>query len=92
MSGEVQALVNYYARAGYPRHIQTVCQEVLKKRPNDPVLQFWRAYGLILEGSYSEVKFGSKIVLVKPKYGEATILFPQHGLVHFAHTSRGFCD
>jgi len=54
MSSEVQALVNYYARSGYPRHIQTVCQEVLKKRPNEPVLLFWRAYGLILEGSYSE--------------------------------------
>ena len=58
MASEVQALVNYYARAGYPRHIQTVCMEVLKKRPHDPVLQFWRGYGLILEGSYSEVYVG----------------------------------
>eukprot|EP00854_Cymbomonas_tetramitiformis_P008944 gene8944-10599_t len=51
---EVQALVNYYARAGYPRHIQTVCGEVLKKRPNDPVFLFWRSYGLIRENSFSE--------------------------------------
>lgn len=52
---KVQALVNYYAREGYSRHIQTVCNEVLRKRPNDPMLTFWKSYGLILEGSYSEV-------------------------------------
>lgn len=56
MASEVQALVNYYARTRYPRHIQTVCAEVLKKRNNEPVLMFWRAYGLVMEGSYSEVK------------------------------------
>jgi hypothetical protein len=55
MASEVQALVNYYARTRYPRHIQTVCTEVLKKRTNEPVLMFWRAYGLVMEGSYSEV-------------------------------------
>jgi len=55
MASEVQALVNYYARTRYPRHIQTVCAEVLKKRNNEPVLMFWRAYGLVMEGSYSEV-------------------------------------
>ena len=32
MSAEVLALVNYYARTGYHRHVQTVCNEVLKKR------------------------------------------------------------
>lgn len=52
--GEIQALVNYYARAGYGRHIQTVCSEVLRKRSGDPTLQFWRTFGMIVEGSYSE--------------------------------------
>jgi hypothetical protein len=52
--GDIQALVNYYARAGYARHIQTVCVEVLRKRAGDPTLQFWRTFGMILEGSYSE--------------------------------------
>jgi hypothetical protein len=52
--GEIQALVNYYARAGYARHLQTVCGEVLRKRANDPTLQFWRTFGMIMEGSYSE--------------------------------------
>ena len=55
MSGDdVRALVNYYARAGYGRHVQTVCGEALRSRPGDPTLSFWRAFGLILEGSYSE--------------------------------------
>ena len=58
MSGstEIQALVNYYARVGYARHIQTVCAEVLRKRAGDPQLQFWKTYGVIMEGSYSEVR------------------------------------
>ena len=50
----MRALVNYYARAGYGRHVQTVCGEELRSRPGDPTLSFWRAFGLILEGSYSE--------------------------------------
>eukprot|EP00736_Rhodelphis_marinus_P011266 Rmarinus@m.19544 len=54
MSGDVQALVNFYARVGYYRHIQTVCNEVLKKRTDDPVLLFWRAYGILMEGGTSE--------------------------------------
>ena len=52
--GDIQALVNYYARVGYARHIQTVCSEVLRKRSGDPTLQFWRTFGMIMEGSYSE--------------------------------------
>ena len=48
MSGEVLALVNYYARNGYYRHVQTVCNEVLKKRGStDPTLVFWRALGML---------------------------------------------
>jgi tetratricopeptide repeat protein 21B len=55
MADKVLALVRYYAREGYARQLQTVCSEVLKKRANDPLLVFWRAYGLILEGSTTEV-------------------------------------
>ena len=55
MSGEVLALVNYYARNGYYRHVQTVCNEVLKKRGStDPTLVFWRALGMLKEGSVNE--------------------------------------
>ena len=51
---EVLSLVNYYARCGYYRHVQTVCGEVLKKRPNDPLVLFWKAFGMVKEGSSSE--------------------------------------
>ena len=55
MSGEVIALVNYYARAGYYRHLQIVCNEVLKKSGRtDPALVFWRALGMLKEGSIND--------------------------------------
>ncbi|KAG8457812.1 hypothetical protein KFE25_005081 [Diacronema lutheri] len=54
-TAEVQGLCNYYARAGYYRHIQTVCNEFLRKKSNsDPALVFWRAYGAMREGSINE--------------------------------------
>lgn len=51
----LQALVNNYFREGYIRQVQTVCNEVLRSRVNDPVALLWRAFSLALEGSYSEV-------------------------------------
>jgi tetratricopeptide repeat protein 21B len=55
MSLEVLALVNYYARSGFYRHVQTVCNEVLKKRGGqDPTLVFWRALGVLREGAVSD--------------------------------------
>lgn len=57
MSDRVQALIHYYAREGFARQVQTVCNEVLKKHANDPVLVFWRAAcGMIPEGSITEVR------------------------------------
>ena len=57
MSAEVLALVNYYARSGYYRHMQTICDEMLKKRTGgsvDPTISFWRCVGMMLEGSVNE--------------------------------------
>ena len=53
-SDDVRALINHYARAGYARHVQTTCAEALRERRGDGSLSFWRAYGMIMEGSYSE--------------------------------------
>ena len=47
---DVQPLIDYYAREGYYRHVQTICKEVLKKRANDPVLRFWKTFGVCMEG------------------------------------------
>ena len=56
MSGsqDIVALINYYLRNGYYRHAQTVANEVLKKRSNDPMMLFWRAIGMMREGSAGE--------------------------------------
>ena len=48
------ALINYYCRCGYYRHAQTVCNEVLKKRANAPMMLFWRAVSMLKEGSTNE--------------------------------------
>jgi hypothetical protein len=47
---ELQTVVNFYAREGLYRHIQVLCSDSLKKRGDDPVLLFWRAFGILFEG------------------------------------------
>lgn len=45
-----QAHINYYCREKYYRHLQNTCLESLKKYGNDPVLVFWKAFGVLMEG------------------------------------------
>ena len=52
--GDVGALVNYYCRAGHWRHVQTVCDEVLRSRGHDGTLSFWKAYGTGREGNVNQ--------------------------------------
>lgn len=47
---ELQTIVNFYAREGLYRHIQGLCNDALKKRGDDPVLLFWKAFGILFEG------------------------------------------
>ncbi|XP_044889003.1 tetratricopeptide repeat protein 21B isoform X2 [Mauremys mutica] len=49
-----RALVSYYCREGYFRHVQVAANEALKKFGNDPVFLFYRAYGMMLEGHVQE--------------------------------------
>jgi hypothetical protein len=56
MADKVLALVRYYAREGHARQLQTICGEALRKRPGDPVMQFWQAVGMLMEGSVPEVR------------------------------------
>ena len=51
---EVGACLNYYIRSGLSRHLSKTCTELLRKRPDDAVLLFWRCFSLIMENSYSE--------------------------------------
>ena len=50
MSNDVKALISHYARLGFSRHIQTVCDEVIKKRGRDGTLVFWHAFSSMMEG------------------------------------------
>eukprot|EP00965_Chrysotila_dentata_P254704 6211970-Pleurochrysis_carterae.AAC.8 len=56
MSGETLAFVNYYVRTGYWRHMQHVCNEVLRKRSGsaEGLLLFWKAFGMLQEGAISD--------------------------------------
>ena len=59
MSGsrdKVQSLVNYYLREGFTHSVELVCDEILKRSPNDAFLQFWKAYVMFITGSVSEVR------------------------------------
>lgn len=52
----IHALLNHYSRIGFGRHLQSVAMEIIKKsKSRDPVLLFWRAYGLMLDCQYREV-------------------------------------
>ena len=46
----LKAWINYCCREGYHRQLQTVCLDSLKKYGNDPVLSFWKAFGILQEG------------------------------------------
>ena len=51
MSKEVKALLHQYARQGFYRYMQTVCDEVIKKKGNEPTLVFWKAYATFKQGT-----------------------------------------
>lgn len=55
MDARAAAFVHYYAREGYVHHVQNVCNELIK-HASSPVLQFWRAYGLLASGATAEVR------------------------------------
>ena len=53
----LKAAINYYAKEGLYRHVQTVVLESVKRYGSDPVLLFWKAYGLIMEGTVPTLLF-----------------------------------
>ncbi|XP_038077972.1 tetratricopeptide repeat protein 21B-like isoform X2 [Patiria miniata] len=48
------AAINYYCQEKLYRHMQTVALEAIKKYGADPILQFFKTYGLILEDRIAE--------------------------------------
>ena len=51
-TGSLQAKINYWCREKHYRHMQNAALEGLRKYGNDPILKFFNAYSLILEGNY----------------------------------------
>ncbi|KAJ3172779.1 Tetratricopeptide repeat protein 21B [Irineochytrium annulatum] len=48
------SVVSYYAQRGQYHTLHRVCETALKRRSADPVLMFWRAFGLFKQGKPSE--------------------------------------
>ncbi|XP_064419793.1 tetratricopeptide repeat protein 21B [Latimeria chalumnae] len=48
------ALISYYCQERYFHHVQLAANEGLKKYGNDPVLIFFRAYGILMEDQTQE--------------------------------------
>lgn len=48
-----RVLINYYIRKGWYDHVQRLCEQILEKKGSDSVILFWRAFGIVLERSYS---------------------------------------
>lgn len=55
MSSSPQAGIIYYSQEKYFRHLQQAAAVGLEKFSNDPVLQFFKAYGVLREGKNSSV-------------------------------------
>lgn len=50
MSSSPQAEIIYYSQEQYFRHVQRAAALGLEKFSNDPVLQFFKTYGILREG------------------------------------------
>ncbi|XP_069067179.1 tetratricopeptide repeat protein 21A isoform X1 [Pleurodeles waltl] len=50
----IMANIAYYSQEKYYRHIQNIAREGLHKYHNDPVLQFFKVYGMLKEGRTQE--------------------------------------
>jgi hypothetical protein len=48
--GQAQALILYYAREKLYRHLCNVCTDFEKKKGDDPVTTYWKAFGVMSEG------------------------------------------
>lgn len=50
-AASLQAAISYYCREGLFRHAQAAAEDGLRKAAGDPVLLFYRAYGLLMAGN-----------------------------------------
>jgi len=50
---DAKVLINYYIRKGWYDHVQRLCEGILDKKGNEPVITFWRCFGIVMDGSYT---------------------------------------
>ncbi|CAH3123731.1 unnamed protein product [Pocillopora meandrina] len=81
------AYINYYCREKYYRHLQNSCLESLKKYGNDPVLIFWKAFGVLMEERASEAIRELEVIKEKPD----VLLCATMALIH-AHKKAKLVD
>ncbi|CAD7705236.1 unnamed protein product [Ostreobium quekettii] len=81
-AAKVISILQYYVRQGYARHVQMLCREVLKTSPNNHLLQFWRVYGKIMEGSFSEAM--QDLQSIQPSHDTAPAIAAARIMVHKA--------
>ena len=72
------ATVNYFCRAGLYRHVQAACTAEEKRRGRDPVLSFWRAFGLAMEGETSKALRAFEELQQQPDVALASTLAAAH--------------
>eukprot|EP00794_Sanderia_malayensis_P003381 gene3381-3871_t len=48
------AKINHCCREGYYRQLQNICLDSVQKYGHDPVLLFWKAFGILMEDQVSE--------------------------------------
>ena len=71
----VQGSINYYCQAKFYRHLQNVCLDGLQKHGGDPVLMFWKAFGILMEGLYVCLKLQICSVMSSLSKLEACIIY-----------------
>ncbi|XP_053120307.1 tetratricopeptide repeat protein 21B isoform X2 [Hemicordylus capensis] len=82
------ALINYYCREGYFRHVQTVANEGIKLFGSDPVFIFYRAYGILMEGRIQEALAELESVKTKQDVSLCTMMAQIYAQKKSPHPDR----
>ena len=61
----IQAAINFYCQEKLYRHVQRAALEAIKKYGSDPVLLFFKGYGLILEGKFKVTSLNWQYIKLK---------------------------
>lgn len=81
-----QGKISYYCREKYYCHMENAATEGLQKFSNDPVLKFFRAYAVILQGMFIwHNGFHHNNFIFKPFLNLYTANFKEYGRFFILH-------